>query len=230
MTIQRLYCDDLIPATLTAEERKLIKGMQGNIWGEFIPTESRMQTMAFPRAIALAEKAWTPVDRHDYDDFLLRLTEQVKRLDYLRYKVRRADKVHIVCAHILHTQKRLRKLADRKLKALSLRGYLKVLAEAAPQAAPREKHRPRAFVAADTRLLPHMLFRACDAHHITLAAKALAARSVNAAPARAQRAALHNIRRHFFTSQIRQGRISLPVFYTNFKLNAYLSDTFVPDR
>ena len=156
--------------------------------------------------------------------------EQVKRLDYLRYKVRRADKVHIVRAHILHTQKRLRKLADRKLKALSLRGYLKVLTKTAPQAAPREKHRPRAFVAADARLLPHMLFSACDAHHITLAAKALAARSVNAAPARAQRAALHNIRRHFSTSQIRQGRISLPVFYPNFKLNAYLSDTFVPDR
>ena len=91
MTIQRLYCDDLIPATLTAEERKLIKGMQGNIWGEFIPTESRMQTMAFPRAIALAEKAWTPVDRHDYDDFLLRLTEQVKRLDVMEVDYRPLD-------------------------------------------------------------------------------------------------------------------------------------------
>jgi N-acetyl-beta-hexosaminidase len=47
--------------------------------------------MAFPRAIALAEKAWTPVDRHDYDDFLLRLTEQVKRLDVMEVDYRPLD-------------------------------------------------------------------------------------------------------------------------------------------
>ena len=90
-TLERLYVDDLVPATLTPEERKLIKGMQGNIWCEVIPTESRMQTQAFPRGIALAEKAWTAVENQDYDDFLRRLTVQTGRLDIMDVHYRPLD-------------------------------------------------------------------------------------------------------------------------------------------
>lgn len=90
-TIQRIYNDNLIPDMLTEEERKLVKGIQANIWCEFIPTESRMQTMVFPRAIALAEKAWTPDDKKDFDGFIARLEEQLPRLDILGVDYRPLD-------------------------------------------------------------------------------------------------------------------------------------------
>lgn len=90
-TMRRLYCDNLIPDTLTPDERKLIKGMQANIWCEFIPTESRMQTMVFPRAIALAEKAWTPTEAHDFEGFVTRLSGQLGRLDIMGVDYRPLD-------------------------------------------------------------------------------------------------------------------------------------------
>ena len=90
-TMRHLYEDNLIPETLTPDERKLIKGMQANIWCEFIPTESRMQTMVFPRAIALAEKTWTPMEAHDFEDFVARLKDQLGRLDIMGVDYRPLD-------------------------------------------------------------------------------------------------------------------------------------------
>lgn len=94
-TLRKLYVDDIVPDSLTPDERKLIKGMQGNIWCEFIPTVSRMQTMTFPRALALAEKAWTPVGQHDYNDFMTRLTGQLGRLDVLKVDYRPLDRMSV---------------------------------------------------------------------------------------------------------------------------------------
>jgi hexosaminidase len=39
--------------------------------------------MAYPRMSALAEVLWTPLGRKDYANFLLRLSEQLQRLDAL---------------------------------------------------------------------------------------------------------------------------------------------------
>ena len=54
--------------------------MQGNIWCERIPTEAQMQYMVFPRALALAEKAWTPNSQQNWDKFYPRLLNHVDRL------------------------------------------------------------------------------------------------------------------------------------------------------
>lgn len=79
-TIKRIYTSDVIPADLNEKQLKLIKGIQSNIWGEFIPTEARMQFMAFPRALAMVEKAWTPKQEQNWDDFLKRMKAQLPRL------------------------------------------------------------------------------------------------------------------------------------------------------
>lgn len=93
-TLRRLYDGDIVPVDLSREQLRLIKGMQGNIWGEYIPTEARMQFMAFPRALALAEKAWTPRDKQQWDDFLPRLQHHLKRLDAMgiNYRPLETDK------------------------------------------------------------------------------------------------------------------------------------------
>lgn len=87
-TLRRIYEGDIVPTDLTPEQHKLIEGIQANIWGEFIPTEARMQFMVFPRALAMAEKAWTPRAEHTWDNFLPRLNEHLKRLNIMNVKYR----------------------------------------------------------------------------------------------------------------------------------------------
>lgn len=87
-TLRHIYDGDIVPVDLTSEQLKLIKGMQANIWCERIPTEARMEWMVFPRALALAEKAWTPRNDQNWDDFLLRLQAHLKRLDAMGIQYR----------------------------------------------------------------------------------------------------------------------------------------------
>lgn len=79
-TLKRIYTSDVIPADLTPKQLKLVKGIQSNAWGEFIPTVGRMQFMVFPRALAMVEKAWTPNEQQDWDNFSQRLQAHLHRL------------------------------------------------------------------------------------------------------------------------------------------------------
>lgn len=79
-TLKRIYTSDVIPADLTPKQLKLVKGVQSNAWGEFIPTVGRMQFMVFPRALAMVEKAWTPNEQQNWDNFSQRLQAHLHRL------------------------------------------------------------------------------------------------------------------------------------------------------
>ena len=87
-TLQHLYDGDIVPVDLTPEQLKLIKGMQGNIWCERIPSEARLQWMVYPRALALAEKAWTPRKDQNWKDFHSRLLHHLDRLDAMGIQYR----------------------------------------------------------------------------------------------------------------------------------------------
>ena len=87
-TMRVLYDGDVVPADLTADQKKLVKGMQGNIWCEYIPSEGRMQYMVFPRALALAEKAWTPQSQQGWDSYLYRLNDHLMRLSTMKVNYR----------------------------------------------------------------------------------------------------------------------------------------------
>lgn len=53
---------------LTDKGRKNILGLQGQLWGETLQSEGRMEEMALPRLLALAERAWNPEEawmKHD---------------------------------------------------------------------------------------------------------------------------------------------------------------------
>lgn len=79
-TLKHIYTSDVIPADLTSKQLKLVKGIQSNAWGEFIPTVGRMQFMVFPRALAMVEKAWTPNEQQNWDNFSQRLQAHLHRL------------------------------------------------------------------------------------------------------------------------------------------------------
>lgn len=82
-TLQNTYSFNPIPENLDKELHKFILGVQGNMWTEYSSSQEDMQTKAFPRAIALAEIAWTESFRRDYYDFASRLRQHLRRLDIL---------------------------------------------------------------------------------------------------------------------------------------------------
>ena len=79
--VSKVYSYDPIPPQLTAEQAKHILGTQANVWTEYMPTTSQVEYMVYPRAIALAEIAWTPKDKLNYDDFVVRLRGNRHLLD-----------------------------------------------------------------------------------------------------------------------------------------------------
>ena len=73
LPLSRVYAYEPIPAALTTEQGKHVMGTQANLWSEYMPTTYQVEYMAYPRAIALAEVAWTAKDKKDYSDFQRRL-------------------------------------------------------------------------------------------------------------------------------------------------------------
>jgi hexosaminidase len=49
--------------------RSHLLGVQGNLWHEMIPEPSHTEYMLYPRAFAIAEIGWSPVEVKDADDF-----------------------------------------------------------------------------------------------------------------------------------------------------------------
>ena len=56
-----------------------VLGLEACVWTEYIPTPQKLAEMAFPRAYALAEAAWTAPARKDYGDFRRRLEPWLAR-------------------------------------------------------------------------------------------------------------------------------------------------------
>ncbi|WP_136464789.1 beta-N-acetylhexosaminidase [Flagellimonas onchidii] len=83
------YGYKVIPDSLTAEEGKLIKGIQANMWTESISDWGKLTYMNFPRLYAISESGWTAQENKDWDDFTDRLESQFRKLDAqkVRYAV-----------------------------------------------------------------------------------------------------------------------------------------------
>jgi hexosaminidase len=81
--MSKVYMYDPIPKELSEKQAQHILGTQGNLWTEYIAGEQHAEYMAYPRACALSETAWTPENLKSYDDFLHRLREHSKRMEIL---------------------------------------------------------------------------------------------------------------------------------------------------
>ncbi len=92
LPLSKVYGFDPLPVKLEATELSHIMGTQGQLWSEYIPTPEHMEYMAFPRACALAEVAWTPQDQRDFKDFSERLKTHVERLKAMGVNFRPLDK------------------------------------------------------------------------------------------------------------------------------------------
>lgn len=81
LPLWKVYGYNPVPSALSPDEQHYIIGMQANLWTEYIPNAREAEYMVFPRMLALAEAAWTPLAKKDYQDFLTRLPAQLYWLD-----------------------------------------------------------------------------------------------------------------------------------------------------
>lgn len=85
LPVERVYSYEPMPKMLTPEEQKYIKGVQANLWTEYVPTFSHAQYMVLPRWAAVCEVQWSAPEKKNYDDFLSRLPRLIKWYDAETY-------------------------------------------------------------------------------------------------------------------------------------------------
>lgn len=65
---------------MTAEQRAHVKGVQGNLWTEYIPTQEHVEYMLYPRLLAIAEIGWNGTPKKDFAAFRSRALAHTNRL------------------------------------------------------------------------------------------------------------------------------------------------------
>ncbi|MDR2118326.1 MAG: family 20 glycosylhydrolase [Tannerellaceae bacterium] len=80
--LEKTYGYNPVPDTLEAAGKAhFIKGVQANIWSEYLYNTDLLEYYAYPRALALSEIAWSAPERKDFKDFERRLNNALVRLD-----------------------------------------------------------------------------------------------------------------------------------------------------
>jgi len=89
--LEKVYQYDPIPQAITYENEKHVLGVQGQLWGEYISNSDHLEYMTYPRAIALAEIAWSQKQLKNYEKFITRLRHHLKRLESRGINYRQLD-------------------------------------------------------------------------------------------------------------------------------------------
>lgn len=85
LPLKKVYSYNPVPASLTPEQAKLVYGVQGNLWVEYISTPEHVEYMIYPRILALAETAWSAPERKSWPDFHTRALSAVADLQAKGY-------------------------------------------------------------------------------------------------------------------------------------------------
>lgn len=81
VTMEKVYDYNPHSNKLSLEEQQYIQGVQANLWTEYVDTPEQASYMLFPRVLALAEVAWTELEKKDYNDFRQRATNYLSGLE-----------------------------------------------------------------------------------------------------------------------------------------------------
>jgi hexosaminidase len=82
LPVEKTYSFEPFAPELTVEESKYIKGVQANLWTEYVSKPEYAEYMLFPRALATAEIGWSSKEK-DFTDFGKRLTKHFERLNQM---------------------------------------------------------------------------------------------------------------------------------------------------
>ncbi|MDO5572085.1 MAG: family 20 glycosylhydrolase [Bacteroidales bacterium] len=105
-TLEKTYSYNPVPDTLVAQNKAhYIKGVQCNIWAEYMYNVSINEYRIYPRILALSEIAWSNLDRKDFSDFSRRITNAYVRLDEhnINYHIPQPEQVNGSCNFVAFT-------------------------------------------------------------------------------------------------------------------------------
>lgn len=85
LPLSKVYSYDPMPGNLTADQSKLLYGVQGNLFAEYIPTEQHMEYMMYPRMLAISEIAWSVPQNKDFNNFKTRALKAIDHLQQIGY-------------------------------------------------------------------------------------------------------------------------------------------------
>ena len=83
LPLDSVYVYEPAEPSMPADRLHHLKGVQANLWSEYVVTDEHAEYMYWPRAIAIAETAWSQPQRKNLDDFRRRA---LIALDALRQK------------------------------------------------------------------------------------------------------------------------------------------------
>ncbi|HEX5154960.1 MAG TPA: beta-N-acetylhexosaminidase [Parafilimonas sp.] len=86
LPLETVYNYEPFTPKLTPDEQQYIKGVQANLWTEYVNDGKKVEYMVFPRMEALCEIAWSSKDKKNWQDFQQRLQAQYKRYDLWQVK------------------------------------------------------------------------------------------------------------------------------------------------
>jgi len=84
LPLETVYSYEPFTPKLTPDEQQYIKGVQANLWTEYIDNGKKVEYMVFPRMEALCEIAWSGKDKKNWDGFKTRLSNQFNRYDFMQ--------------------------------------------------------------------------------------------------------------------------------------------------
>lgn len=90
LPLEKVYDYYPVPKQLTSEEAKHIKGVQANVWTEYMADEKQVEYMVFPRIAALAEVAWSSQDNKNLENFKTRLANLMEHYSILKINYRKS--------------------------------------------------------------------------------------------------------------------------------------------
>jgi len=97
LRLKTTYSFNPVPADV---DPKHILGGQGNLWSEQISTLRHAEYMTWPRGWALSEVFWTPQEKRNWDDFIIRTENQFVRNDIAEVNYSKAIYDPIITARI----------------------------------------------------------------------------------------------------------------------------------
>lgn len=84
--LDKVYNYNPTPEALESSEQKHVLGVQGNLWTEYITSPEQASYMLFPRLLALAEVAWSPLGSRNYPGFQERVIKHLEALESRGHK------------------------------------------------------------------------------------------------------------------------------------------------
>ncbi len=80
LPLEKVYNYEPIPKEVPVDKIQHIKGLQCNLWTEYIQSREQLDYMAYPRACAIAEVGWSSKPKRNFSDFVNRLESHLQNL------------------------------------------------------------------------------------------------------------------------------------------------------